>query len=226
MHKKGITEEVAKKRSRKTVKHQRGIVGADLATIAARRNQTAAVRTQQRLAAITKAKSEKKEKETKKAKVRVLFSFGFSDSYCIPAPTRIRALRPQGIEAANEGWQGWKMIVTTLILAFEHCNRASDIVVQLHPSVVFIGTFIQSHFRPRIRHDIFVSNNFVVLANSTNMQVAGRRVPLQTATSRNKTKSYVQTSMGKELIKINTSKVCRLYLFKYTSNYFQKYEKN
>jgi hypothetical protein len=70
MHKKGITEEVAKKRSRKTVKHQRGIVGADLATIAARRNQTAAVRTQQRLAAITKAKTEKKEKEVKKAKVR------------------------------------------------------------------------------------------------------------------------------------------------------------
>ncbi|KIM43665.1 hypothetical protein M413DRAFT_18084 [Hebeloma cylindrosporum] len=68
MHKKGITEEVAKKRSRKTVKHQRGIVGADLATIAARRNQTAAVRTQQRLAAITKAKTEKKEKEVKKAK--------------------------------------------------------------------------------------------------------------------------------------------------------------
>ena len=73
MHKKGITEEVAKKRSRKTVKHQRGIVGADLATIAARRNQTAAVRTQQRLAAITKAKSEKKEKETKKVKVRVCY---------------------------------------------------------------------------------------------------------------------------------------------------------
>ena len=75
MHKKGITEEVAKKRSRKTVKHQRGIVGADLATIAARRNQTAAVRTQQRLAAITKAKSEKKEKETKKAKVPVHYNF-------------------------------------------------------------------------------------------------------------------------------------------------------
>jgi len=75
MHKKGITEEVAKKRSRKTVKHQRGIVGADLATIAARRNQTAAVRTQQRLAAITKAKTEKKEKETKKAKVRFCVVF-------------------------------------------------------------------------------------------------------------------------------------------------------
>ena len=69
MHKKGITEEVAKKRSRRTVKHQRGVVGADLAAIAAKRNQTVAVRAQQRLAAITKAKSEKKEKESKKAKV-------------------------------------------------------------------------------------------------------------------------------------------------------------
>jgi len=68
MHKKGITEEVAKKRSRKTVKHQRGIVGADLATIAQRRNQTAAVRAQARTAAISKAKEEKKAKEDKKAK--------------------------------------------------------------------------------------------------------------------------------------------------------------
>jgi len=70
MHKKGITEEVAKKRSRRTVKHQRGIVGADLAAIAARRNQTEAARTQARQAAIAKAKEEKKAKEAKKAKVR------------------------------------------------------------------------------------------------------------------------------------------------------------
>jgi large subunit ribosomal protein L24e len=69
MHKKGITEEVAKKRSRRAVKHQRGIVGLDLASIAAKRNQTAAERQKQRLAAISKAKSEKKEKESKKAKV-------------------------------------------------------------------------------------------------------------------------------------------------------------
>ena len=69
MHKKGLTEEVAKKRSRRTVKHQRGIVGADLAAIAAKRTQTAQVRTAQRLAAISKAKAEKKEKEAKKPKV-------------------------------------------------------------------------------------------------------------------------------------------------------------
>jgi hypothetical protein len=68
MHKKGVTEEVAKRRARKTVKYQRGIVGADLSVIAARRNQTASVRSQMRLTAIAKSKAEKKEKE-KKAKV-------------------------------------------------------------------------------------------------------------------------------------------------------------
>jgi len=68
LHKKGITEEIAKKRSRKTVKHQRGIVGADMASIIAKRNQTAQIRTAQRTAAIQKAKSEKKEKEAKKTK--------------------------------------------------------------------------------------------------------------------------------------------------------------
>ena len=71
MHKKGITEEVAKKRSRRTVKHQRGIVGADLASIAAKRNQTTAMRLEQRQAAIKKAKSEKKDKEAKKEKSKV-----------------------------------------------------------------------------------------------------------------------------------------------------------
>ena len=71
MHKKGITEEIAKKRSRKTVKHQRGIVGADLAAIAARRNQSAQVRLAQRSSAIEKAKAEKKAKEDKKDKTKV-----------------------------------------------------------------------------------------------------------------------------------------------------------
>ena len=79
MHKKGITEEVAKKRSRKTVKHQRGIVGADLAFIAARRNQTVAIRAEQRLALIRKVKEEKNNKKNA-TKVRYSFNFGFSGS--------------------------------------------------------------------------------------------------------------------------------------------------
>ena len=109
MHKKGITEEVAKKRSRRTVKHQRGIVGADLAAIAAKRNQTTAVRSQQRLAAITKAKTEKKDKEVKKAKVRscvVLGSLidliiGGSASTCDGCTDR-----SEGIETADERREG------------------------------------------------------------------------------------------------------------------------
>lgn len=48
VNKKGVTEELAKKRSRKTVKHQRGIVGADLSAILAKRNQKPEVRDAQR----------------------------------------------------------------------------------------------------------------------------------------------------------------------------------
>ena len=99
MHKKGITEEVAKKRSRRTVKHQRGIVGADLSAIAARRNQTAAVRAQQRTAAIQKAKAEKKAKEEKKEKTKVRDSIFivqacFDDSPSFSPPTNPYRLPP------------------------------------------------------------------------------------------------------------------------------------
>ncbi|KDN44527.1 hypothetical protein K437DRAFT_257049 [Tilletiaria anomala UBC 951] len=67
MHKKGITEEVAKKRSRKTVKHQRGIVGASLDQIQARRNQKPEVRAAARNQALAKSKEEKKARaETRK----------------------------------------------------------------------------------------------------------------------------------------------------------------
>ncbi|WAQ91835.1 hypothetical protein PtA15_15A227 [Puccinia triticina] len=62
VRRKGVTEEVAKKRSKKSIKAQRGIVGADLATILARRNQKPEVRTAQREEAIRKAKEEKKKK--------------------------------------------------------------------------------------------------------------------------------------------------------------------
>jgi large subunit ribosomal protein L24e len=95
LHKKGITEEVAKKRSRKTVKHQRGIVGADLTSILAKRNQTAQVRTAQRTAAIQKAKSDRKEKEAKKSKVR--FAVHSLSLYVLNSS--VKTSRPQGTGA-------------------------------------------------------------------------------------------------------------------------------
>ena len=68
MHKKGITEEVAKKRSRRTVKHQRGVVGMTLDSLAAKRNQKPEVREAARLAALKKGKEDKKARaETRKA---------------------------------------------------------------------------------------------------------------------------------------------------------------
>lgn len=66
MHKKGITEEVAKKRTRRTVKHQRSIVGASLDAIKAKRNQKPEQRAAQRQEQVRKEKERKKEEQSKK----------------------------------------------------------------------------------------------------------------------------------------------------------------
>ncbi|GAA5907458.1 hypothetical protein JCM6882_003867 [Rhodosporidiobolus microsporus] len=69
VNKKGVTEEVAKKRSRKSVKSaQRGVGGLDFAAIAAKRNQKPEVREAQRAAALAAGKDAKKVKESKKVK--------------------------------------------------------------------------------------------------------------------------------------------------------------
>ncbi|KEF60628.1 large subunit ribosomal protein L24e [Exophiala aquamarina CBS 119918] len=65
-HKKGISEEVAKKRSRRTVKHQRAIVGASLDVIKERRAQRPEARAAARQAAIKEGKEKKAASESKK----------------------------------------------------------------------------------------------------------------------------------------------------------------
>ncbi|KAH7116863.1 putative 60S ribosomal protein L24 [Dendryphion nanum] len=65
-HKKGISEEVAKKRSRRTVKHQRAIVGASLDVIKERRSQRPEARSAARAAAIKEGKEKKADAESKK----------------------------------------------------------------------------------------------------------------------------------------------------------------
>ncbi|MCJ1345741.1 60S ribosomal protein L24, partial [Peltigera leucophlebia] len=65
-HKKGISEEIAKKRTRRTVKQQRGIEGASLDVIKERRSQGANQRTEARLKAIKEGKEKKAAAESKK----------------------------------------------------------------------------------------------------------------------------------------------------------------
>uniref|UniRef100_A0A060T4E5 ARAD1C44374p n=1 Tax=Blastobotrys adeninivorans TaxID=409370 RepID=A0A060T4E5_BLAAD len=65
-HKKGITEEVAKKRSRKAVKHQRGVVGATLDVIKERRAMRPEARKAARDQAIKEGKEKRKAQESKK----------------------------------------------------------------------------------------------------------------------------------------------------------------
>ncbi|SPP85786.1 blast:60S ribosomal protein L24 [Drosophila guanche] len=65
-HRKGIEEEASKKRTRRTQKFQRAIVGASLAEIMAKRNMKPEVRKAQRDQAIKVAKEQKR--ATKAAK--------------------------------------------------------------------------------------------------------------------------------------------------------------
>ncbi|KAL9132673.1 MAG: hypothetical protein Q9175_006148 [Cornicularia normoerica] len=65
-HKKGITEELSKKRTRRTVKQQRGIVGAPLELIKDRRSQRPEAREAARKEAIAKGKEKKATAESKK----------------------------------------------------------------------------------------------------------------------------------------------------------------
>merc|ERR1739847_258886 len=68
-HKKGLEEETAKKRNKRTTKFQRAVVGATLQDIMAKRNQKPEVRKAQREQAIRAAKEVKKTTKatTKKA---------------------------------------------------------------------------------------------------------------------------------------------------------------
>uniref|UniRef100_A0A8C4LYI0 Large ribosomal subunit protein eL24 n=1 Tax=Equus asinus TaxID=9793 RepID=A0A8C4LYI0_EQUAS len=65
-HKKGQSEEIQKKRTRRAVKFQRAITGASLADIMAKRNQKPEVRKAQREQAIRAAKEAKKAKQASK----------------------------------------------------------------------------------------------------------------------------------------------------------------
>ncbi|KAI5298008.1 60S ribosomal protein L24 [Ascosphaera atra] len=65
-HKKGISEEVAKKRTRRHVKSQRAVVGASLDVIKERRSQRPEARLAARQAAIKEGKAKKAEAEKKK----------------------------------------------------------------------------------------------------------------------------------------------------------------
>merc|ERR1712201_64014 len=59
-HKKGLEEETAKKRNKRTTKFQRAVVGATLQDIMAKRNQKPEVRKAQREQAVRAAKDAKK----------------------------------------------------------------------------------------------------------------------------------------------------------------------
>ena len=82
LHKKGQTEEVSKKRSKKTVKAARAVVGASLDAIKAKKNQKPELRATLRQKAVQEAKEKKKaEQEKKKAELAKVCLFAFFLSF-------------------------------------------------------------------------------------------------------------------------------------------------
>lgn len=67
----GVADQVQKKKTKRTVKSQRGYAGMSLAELAAKKNETPASRLEARAEAIKKAKAAKKEKEAKAKKEKV-----------------------------------------------------------------------------------------------------------------------------------------------------------
>jgi hypothetical protein len=117
------------------VKHQRGIVGADMASIIAKRNQTTQIRTAQRTAAIQKAKSEKKEKEAKKPKVR--FRCSPHLTACVKVIYEDLPAAgfggTQNLKAASKGWKGWPLVDDVWYAGFLFfCRYASPRTMQIH----------------------------------------------------------------------------------------------
>ncbi|KAJ1947195.1 60S ribosomal protein L24, partial [Linderina macrospora] len=66
MHRKGISEEVAKKRTRRAVKYNRAIVGTSWEAINARRNEKTEIRSAARAEAVKKAKEQRKNEAAKR----------------------------------------------------------------------------------------------------------------------------------------------------------------
>ncbi|KAG8916431.1 hypothetical protein FRC00_000155, partial [Tulasnella sp. 408] len=74
-HRKGVADQVQKKKTRKTVKSQRGYAGMSLADLAAKKAETPAARLAAREAAINKAKQEKKAAVSKDGKPKIGMAF-------------------------------------------------------------------------------------------------------------------------------------------------------
>ncbi|KAG8587195.1 hypothetical protein GDO81_005598 [Engystomops pustulosus] len=95
-HKKGQSEEIQKKRTRRAVKFQRAITGASLAEIMAKRNQKPEVRKAQREQAIRAAKEAKKAKQAAKKVVPVKGPTKAAPKQKIAKPVKMQAPRVGG----------------------------------------------------------------------------------------------------------------------------------
>ncbi len=95
LHKKGTTEEVAKRRARKTVKVQRAIVGATWDEIVAIRSEPESAKKAARAAASEEAKKKKKDEEAKKRSEKIKNADAASKQPKFKATQNVKSSRVQ-----------------------------------------------------------------------------------------------------------------------------------
>ncbi|PRP84553.1 hypothetical protein PROFUN_05888 [Planoprotostelium fungivorum] len=98
LHKKGTAEEVAKKKTRRTQKVQRAIVGASLEVIKQKRNQKPEVRAASREAALREVKERNKAAATKRAAARGAVASASGKS----ASTKSASTKPAQMKGAGK----------------------------------------------------------------------------------------------------------------------------
>lgn len=95
LHKKGTTEEVAKRRARRVVKVQRAIVGATWEEIVAKRSEPESVKKAARATATEEAKKKKKAEEAKKRAEKIKSADAAGKQPKFKAAQNVKATRVQ-----------------------------------------------------------------------------------------------------------------------------------
>ncbi|RMD43104.1 hypothetical protein DV735_g1996, partial [Chaetothyriales sp. CBS 134920] len=115
MHKKGISEEVAKKRNRRTVKHQRAVVGASLDVIKERRSMRPEARAAARQAAIKEGKDKKAAAESKKKAEKAKNAASVARGQArggIASKQQAKGAQSKPTAAKGRFWQTFRMVST------------------------------------------------------------------------------------------------------------------
>ncbi|KAJ3382314.1 60S ribosomal protein L24, partial [Lobulomyces angularis] len=169
LHKKGFTEEVAKKRSRRTVKLQRAVAGVTLESIKAKRTQKPAEREAARKMALDKVKQAKKEAQDKKKieKVKLAASSGKVQPKRTASKQQAKGAAPK-VQAKSSSTLTLNIKLILSVHAKNFRNENESLHVHYHYKslkVVMLGDFNNHNFKKRSLNEMEAYSTDTTLEN-------------------------------------------------------------